>query len=170
MTRPFCAFAALAALLLPLAPVKGAEVGSPFNFYPADMLSTVDSSLLIHDLPLLTLLDGHRLPISTELGRMGTTSESLSLSYMSPAVSRNAKAAPSGDGKDYPNQPEISRSSSLYYGGEIGAYYGTTTGGKYSRSDFGSYIVGTVGNEHVQITAGASYQESNEQLPRRFGR
>ena len=62
------------------------------------------------------------------------------------------------------------KSSSLYYGGEIGAYYGTTTGGKFSRSDFGSYIVETVGNEHVQITAGASYQESNGQLPRRFSR
>lgn len=145
-------------------------MGSPLNFYPSDMFSTLDSSLLIRDLPLLTLLDGHRLPISTELGRMGTTTESLSLSYMSPVVSRGARAPQSGDGKDFPNEAEISKRSSLYYGGEIGAYYGTTTGGKFSRSDYGSYIVGTVGNDHVQITAGASYQESNGQLPRRFGR
>lgn len=167
MTRPLPLFAALVGLFLLLRPAQGTETGSPLNFYPPDMMSTLDSSVLIHDLPLLTLLDGHRLPISTELGRMGTTTESLSLSYVTPAVPRNAKAPTSGDGKDF---PEMTKSSSLYYGGEIGAYFGTTTGGKFSRTDFGSYIVGTVGNDHVSITAGASYQESNGQLPRRFGR
>jgi hypothetical protein len=168
MMRSFHLFGALAGFFLLLVRAQGTEIGSPLNFYPADMLSTLDSSVLIHDLPLLTLLDGHRLPISTELGRMGTTTESLSLSYLTPAQpTRSAKASAPTDGKDF---PAMTKTSSLYYGGEIGAYYGTTTGGKFSRSDFGSYIVGTVGNEHVSITAGASYQESNGQLPRRFSR
>ena len=32
--------------------------------------------------------------------------------------------------------------------------------------DFGSYIVGGVGNDKFQITVGASYEESNGRVPR----
>src|SRR4051812_24673279 len=39
--------------------------------YRPDVFNTVDGSVLIHGLPVLTLLDGRRFPISSELGRMG---------------------------------------------------------------------------------------------------
>ena len=53
-----------------------------------------------------------------------------------------------------------------FVSGEVGVFYGKS-GGKYGREDFQSYIVGTVGNDRFQITAGASYQESSGRYPRR---
>ena len=52
-----------------------------------------------------------------------------------------------------------------YSSGEIGAYYGRS-GGKYGSEVMGSYIVGTVGNDKFQITAGASYEEWSGRVPR----
>ena len=52
-----------------------------------------------------------------------------------------------------------------YAGGEVGFMYGKSTGrfgGEYTRA----YIIGEVGNDKVQITAGASYEESNVRFPR----
>jgi hypothetical protein len=50
-----------------------------------------------------------------------------------------------------------------YSGGEIGVLYGR---GKHGSEAMQSYIVGTVGNEKFQITAGASYEESSFRIPR----
>ena len=47
-----------------------------------------------------------------------------------------------------------------YSGGEVGVFYGKS-GGKYGREDFQTYIIGGIGNEKFQITAGAVYQESS---------
>jgi hypothetical protein len=46
-----------------------------------------------------------------------------------------------------------------YAGGEIGVLYGRSTG-KFAREFEAGYLMGTVGNEHVQISAGASYERS----------
>src|ERR1700682_3569735 len=48
------------------------DVPSALALYRPDIFSTVDGSILIHGLPVLTLLEGRRLPISSELGRMGS--------------------------------------------------------------------------------------------------
>jgi len=48
----------------------------------------------------------------------------------------------------------------VYYGGEVGILYGRWTskgGGDLMRS----YILGTVGNDKFQISAGAAYEESS---------
>ena len=50
-----------------------------------------------------------------------------------------------------------------YSGGEIGVLYGR---GQHGSSALQSYIVGTVGNDKFQITAGASYEEFNVRIPR----
>lgn len=50
-----------------------------------------------------------------------------------------------------------------YSGGEIGVLYGR---GQHGSSALQSYIVGTVGNDKFQITAGASYEESSFRIPR----
>jgi len=50
-----------------------------------------------------------------------------------------------------------------YSGGEIGVLYGR---GRHGSEALQTYIVGTVGNDKFQITAGASYEEFNVRIPR----
>ncbi len=59
--------------------------------------------------------------------------------------------------------------SRYHVSGEIGASYGTSIGsGKYSAESESGYIIGGVGNDKVQITAGASYENTTFRGPR-FG-
>jgi hypothetical protein len=57
--------------------------------------------------------------------------------------------------------------SRYHVSGEMGAAYGVSTG-KYGAESETGYIVGTVGNDKVQITAGASYENTTFHVPR-FG-
>lgn len=63
---------------------------------------------------------------------------------------------------------EVRRPVFDYAGGEIGFLYGRSTG-KFARDFEQGYIVGGVGNEHVQISAGAAYEHSSGR-DARFGR
>src|SRR5205807_5250568 len=59
------------------------DASSAFAFYRPEIFSTVDSSALIDRLAVLNFLDGTRLPVSSEMGRMGTAPiEFPSLTYM----------------------------------------------------------------------------------------
>ena len=53
----------------------------------------------------------------------------------------------------------------VYYGGEVGVLYGRWTG-KGGGDLMESYVLGTVGNDKFQITAGAAYEESSGRTPR----
>src|ERR1700732_2523359 len=65
------------------------------SLYRPEVLSPVDSSTLVNGLPMLVLLDDQRLPIATELGRMGMTSLSFSpLVYVANADNQQASASP----------------------------------------------------------------------------
>jgi hypothetical protein len=64
---------------------------------------------------------------------------------------------------------ELTAPNRFYYGGEFGVLYGKSTG-KYGREDFSSYILGTIGNDKFQITAGFLHQETTVNYPRRFQR
>lgn len=64
--------------------------------------------------------------------------------------------------------PPVSVGSGYYATGEIGAFYGTSIG-HGSSSSYGGYILGEVGNDHTQITAGASYETTTLHVPSRFG-
>jgi hypothetical protein len=131
----------------------------------------VDSLALIDRLPVLTFLDGTRLPVSSEMGRMGTAPVEfpsityMSVAYVSRAKVRNGNAAQVSekDGKDSSAEVMTSPSSPYYYGGEVGFMYGHSSG-----DEFGTYIDGVVGNDKFQINAGASYQEWNGRFPRRI--
>jgi hypothetical protein len=48
----------------------------------------------------------------------------------------------------------------IYYGGEVGVLYGRWSG-KGGGDMWQTYVVGTVGNDKFQITAGAAYEEWN---------
>jgi hypothetical protein len=61
---------------------------------------------------------------------------------------------------------ELKRTSLFDYAtGEIGFLYGKSTG-KYGVESEQGYIIGEVGNEHLHISAGASYENVNGRLPR----
>lgn len=143
-----------------------------FGFYRPELFSTVDSSALVRDLPMREFLDG-RLPGSTALGQMGTARVAnfpMALVRAEPRQKGNSLSGPvkdPKDGKDYSSVESLAmeKASLVWTGGEIGIFYGHSSG-KFGGDEFGSYITGGVGNEHLQINVGASYQEFNGRLPR----
>ena len=64
------------------------------------------------------------------------------------------------DAKDSPDEMLSSSANPVYYGGEVGFLYGRWSG-KGGGDMWETYVVGTVGNDKFQITAGASYDEWN---------
>jgi hypothetical protein len=150
------------------------DAAAALALYRPEIFTSVDSSLLIRDLPMLTFLDG-RLPGSTALGRMGMARLDLpSLAYLSAGYVSAAKlqkvnaAQVSGqDGKDSSAEVMTLPVNPVYYGGEVGFFYGHSSG-KFGGDEFGTYIEGGVGNDKFQINAGASYQEWNGRGPRRI--
>lgn len=152
----------------------GADVTVPsLSLYQPETLNTVDGSVLLHDLPLLTLLDGRRFPVSTALGRMGTMPIDLfpiAYLYVRPAKAQKVNDSPTLSAKDSLAEVPISVSNRVFFGGEAGVFYGHATG-KYGGDAFATYIEGDVGNDKFQINVGASYQEwnGNGRVPR-YGR
>jgi hypothetical protein len=166
------------ALCFPLAAQQmtpSLDASSAFAFYRPEIFSTVDSLALIDRLPVLNFLDGTRLPVSSEMGRMGTAPVEfpsltyMSVAYMSAAKVRRVNAAQvSGkDGKDSSAEVMTALSSPYYWGGEVGFMYGHSSG-KFGGDEYGTYIEGGVGNDKFQINAGAAYQEWNGRVPRRI--
>ncbi len=157
--RPLPAQETLAADELSL--TSATEAASALALSRPDLFGTIDGSLLLHGLPALTLLDGRRFPINQELGRMGRGPFDLfPLAFLSSVATQPHGAAPRS-GSDAPGGVvDLQLKRGVYTGGELGVFYGKS-GGKFSREDKSAYIIGTVGNDKVQITAGASYQESS---------
>jgi len=145
------------------------DAAAALALYRPEIFTSVDSSLLVRDLPMLTFLDG-RLPGSTALGRMGTAPVAnlpVALVSAAPAQKTNASSVSGKDGKDSSAEVMTSPLNPVYYGGEVGVFYGHSSG-KFGGDEFGTYIEGGVGNDKFQINAGASYQEWNGRVPRRI--
>jgi hypothetical protein len=153
--------------------VTGAGAFDPvFAFYRPDFFTTVDSAALVRQLPMTEFLDG-RLPGSTPLGRMGTAPvANFPMALVSAEPRQKGKAGSASvtdpkDGKDYSSTEAmaVEKASLAWTGGEIGFMYGHSSG-KFGGDEFSSYITGGVGNEHMQINVGASYEEFNGRIPR----
>jgi hypothetical protein len=145
------------------------DAAAALALYRPEIFTSVDSSLLVRDLPMLTFLDG-RLPGSTALGRMGTAPVAnlpVALVSAAPAQKTNASSVSGKDGKDSSAEVMTLPVNPVYYGGEVGVFYGHSSG-KFGGDEFGTYIEGGVGNDKFQINAGASYQEWNGRVPRRI--
>ena len=171
MTRALLAVISLVGL--GLTQMARADFDPIFGFYRPELFATFDSSDLVRNLPMREFLDG-RLPGSTALGRMGTAPvanfPTALVSSTEPRHKGNSVSGPvrdPKDGKDYSSAESLAveKASLVWTGGEIGFYYGHSTG-KFGGDEFGSYITGGVGNEHMQINVGAAYQEFNGRLPR----
>ncbi len=180
MKRAFPAVIGFLSLCLPLAAqdetitsqdlrITGeVDVAPALTLYRPDIFSTVDGLILIHDLPVLTLLDGRRFPISSSLGRMGMTAvDFVPVAFLSAVEVEKVNPSPMY-GTDRPGGTVNLQWRRFYGGGEVGVFYGKS-GGKYGREDFQTYIIGGIGNDKFNITAGAAYQESSGTIcyPRR---
>ncbi len=142
------------------------DAGPALALYRPDIFNSVDGSVLIHGLPVLALLDGRRILVSSELGRMGMTPfDLLPVALLNRVDVQRYGSSPryGSDGTGGTVNLTLRRDYGL--GGEAGVFFGKS-GGRYGREDFETYMVGTVGNDKVQITAGASYQETTIHAPR----
>jgi hypothetical protein len=143
-----------------------ADPSRTLSLYRADMYSSVSGPALINSLPVMTLLDGRHLPISSELGRMGTTPLTFApLALAGPTEMRKAAPSPVYVSDD-PVEAVTLRRSQIYTSGEVGAFYGRSTG-KYGAEEYGGYVIGELATDRFQIIAGASYRESTWREPRR---
>jgi hypothetical protein len=64
------------------------------------------------------------------------------------------------DGKDLPGEMINSPLNQVYYTGEVGFVYGRWSG-KGNGDYWQNYVSGQVGNDHFQINAGASFENSS---------
>lgn len=154
--------------------VRAGDFDPVFGFYRPELFAMVDGSTLLSDLPMKDYLGG-RLPGSTTLGRMGSAADgSFSTGLVTAQPKPRAKSKPvSGpvtdpkDGKDYSSieSMAVEKSSLSWTGGEVGFIYGHGSG-KWGGDTFSSYIIGGVGNDHLQINVGAAYEESHVRIPR----
>src|SRR5947209_4312342 len=167
MKRALVAILALAGLGLTLPQnTRAGDFDPIFGFYRPELFTTLDSTSLVRDLSMPQFLDG-RLPGSTQLGRMGSARIAdfdMSSSAGNSAPRHRAIAGPvkdPKDGKEYSSSESFAaeKASLNWTGGEIGFFYGHSASGHVSGDEFGSYIMGGVGNEHMQINVGASYDE-----------
>lgn len=92
-----------------------------------------------------------------------TPLDSFSTAYTSVAISTPRRAAPVSmpDAAD-PRLEKDWKSSSVWTSGEVGFLYGHSLSSKHSFDTEQGYIFGTVGNDNIQISAGASYQRWND--------
>jgi hypothetical protein len=142
------------------------DAASALTLYQSDIFSTVDSSILIRGLPVPTLVDGRRLPVSNALARMGMVPRDLfPLALMSAVPAPEVSASSTRDTDSLGELESLRLKRGLYTSGEMGVFYGTTTG-KFGYQTKQAYIQGTVGNDKFQITAGVSSEESNWRFPR----
>jgi len=146
------------------------------SLYQPKIFSAKDS-LLFHKGPVRAWSDGGQLASETALVSIGMAPLDLPpLAYFTPEgfgpAPTKKGSAPSDsrpenfgtDGKDSPEMM-VSSPDRIYYGGEIGFMYGQWTG-KGSGDMMESYILGQVGNDHFQITAGAAYEDWSGHAPR----
>ena len=145
-----------------------------FGFYRPELFTNVDTAELLRDLPLTGYLSGH-LPGSSALGRMGSAPVGNFPTALVSAEPRqktgNVTSGPvkdPKDGKDYSSIESMAaeKASLSWTGGEVGFMYGHATG-RFGGDQFTSYIMGGVGNDHLQINVGAGYEETHYSRSRR---
>ena len=143
------------------------QTGPALTLSRAEIFSTTSTSLLLHSQPVLNLVDGQRLPVSSQMGwlEMAPLTLSPNASLGTAQVQQvNASARYRTDGKDFGTGDKdspgdvISSRDSFYYGGEVGFLYGHSTG-KFGGDLFQTYMLGTVGNDKFQITVSTAYEE-----------
>jgi hypothetical protein len=154
-------------------PVGAFDPAFALSFYQPRISAAADSFLLFHRGPVRTWSDGGWLASENALTQIGMASLDLfPVAFLPPDAfggvsgpkgngAGNSRSEESGtDGKDWPNEMLRSSPNPIYYGGEVGVLYGQWSG-KGGGDMWETYVVGTVGNDKFQITAGAAFDEWN---------
>ena len=149
-------------------PVGAFDPAFAMDLYQPKISGAGDSFLLFRRGPVRPWSDGGWLASENALTQTGMVSlDFFPAAFWTPEVvsgSRtngvhNSRSVNSGtDGKDLPQ--EMLRSTPIYSGGEVGFVYGQWSG-KGGGNMWETYVVGTVGNDKFQITAGATFDEWN---------
>jgi len=151
------------------------------SLYRPKVWGAAESSLLLHNGSVPLWLDGPGLNNGIAGPSYGFASSWVQLGFtpvdflpavflsgaQPPAQRPSAGRGHDTDGKDLranakdsPDETLSSSANPIYYGGEVGFLYGRWSG-KGGGDMWETYVVGTVGNDKFQITAGASYDEWN---------
>jgi hypothetical protein len=154
-------------------PVGAFEPAFALSLYQPRISGAVDSFLLFRRGPVRPWSDGGWLASENALTQIGMASlDFFPVAFLGPEAFRGVSAPRANgvrdsrsensgtDGKDSPNEMLSSSLNPIYYGGEVGVLYGRWSG-KGGGDMWETYVVGTVGNDKFQITAGASYDEWN---------
>jgi hypothetical protein len=154
-------------------PVGGFDRAFALNLYQPRISGAGDSFLLLRKGPVRTWSDGGWLASENALTQIGMASLDLfPVAFSTPDVfggvsgvkGKSTRSSRSdnyeADGKDKTGEMIESPMDRVYYGGEVGFLYGRWSG-KGGGDMWETYVVGTVGNDKFQITAGASYDEWN---------
>lgn len=155
----------------PAASIKALNRNLSLALSEPGMFGPMRTSLLLRQGPVRPWSDGGQLASETAFANISMGLFDLfPASYLTPAPAappRRGMAASDvpqqnfgADGKDLPEQAFNSPLHRVYYGGEIGFLYGRWSG-KGGGDMIDTYLLGTVGNEHFQITAGGEYQQWN---------
>jgi hypothetical protein len=148
------------------------EHASALSLYQPKIFSTNDSSLLFHKGPVYAWSDGGRLASNNALAEIGiasldlfpvsdlpTNTSGVATAKKGSATIGSSRGVFESGGKDFRGML-TSPQDQVYYSGEVGILYGQWTG-KGGGDLMQSYILGTVGNDKIQISVGAEYEESS---------
>jgi len=154
------------------------EHGSTLSLYPSNVVVASNASLLFHDGPVRTWSDGAQLASETALAQIGMAPLGLfPAAYMTPSdvgptPIRKSSVAPDSrsanlvaDGKDLPGEMLNSPLNHVYYTGEVGFVYGQWIG-RGNGDYWQNYVWGQAGNDHLQINAGASFENWSGSSPK----
>jgi len=153
------------------------QLHAPGHFDPTLALSlyqpngsVANDSFLLRKGPVRAWSDGGRLISESAFASIAMGSVELpSSAYLAPNSFGYAPTAtgsapsnqrPNNFGRDPKDSSDMTLSppDRFYYGGEVGFMYGHRSG-KGSGDVMESYIMGTAGNDHLQITAGAAFDQ-----------
>ena len=127
-------------------------------FQPAAFSKLGDPLLTDGSLGPTTFSDRETFSLATTFNLVGTPTSFLPTTMAMQTPSHNVPANYSKD-KDSPDYP-LDLRPGYYVTGEVGFAYGRYTG-KFGGDYKEAYILGQVGNDKLQITVGASYEDSN---------
>jgi hypothetical protein len=152
-------------------PVRAFDRAFALSLYQPKISGTGDSFLLFRRGPVRTWSDGGWLASENALAQIGMVSLDLFPVAFSTPEFLGGASGPKGNGvrdsrsensrtdaKDNAGEVMESPLDRVYFGGEVGVLYGRWSG-KGGGDMWQTYVVGTVGNDKFQITAGASYDE-----------
>ncbi len=135
---------------------------------PSAVFSALNNNAALH-LPYLSLADGGSFSFVSAFDRMEAAPADIVLPTLVVRQPRRVAAVSAVSLPDSSKEvAEVRRPLFDYAGGEVGILYGRSSG-KFGREVESGYIFGEVGNEHMQLSAGASYEHTSGRVPR-FGR